>query len=110
MSNIIGTAIRHWRFSFRHRCGPMLRHWRVEGYNLILVARRKDRLDTLAKKLTARYVAQGGSSRCGILQKPDGIRSVEKLIAGRDDINVPSQQCRVLAHLGANGEGRPGCC
>jgi len=85
MSNVIGTAIVTGASS-----GIGVAYAEAlarRGYNLILVARRKDRLDTLAKKLTA-DTSRKVEVHVADLAKPDRIRSVEKLIAGRDDINV----------------------
>lgn len=55
------------------------------GYNLILVARRKDRLSALAEKIraaTSRYV----EVHVADLAKQDGLRSVERLLSERNDI------------------------
>jgi short-subunit dehydrogenase len=57
------------------------------GHDLILVARRKDRLDALASKLNA-ATSRKVEVHAADLAKADGVRSVEQLIAGREDIDL----------------------
>ena len=57
------------------------------GHNLILVARRRDRLDALATKLTAE-TSRKVEVLVADLAKPDGVRSVEKLLVERQDVDV----------------------
>ena len=57
------------------------------GHNLILVARRRDRLDALATKLTAE-TSRKVEVLVADLAKPDGVRSVEKLLVKRQDVDI----------------------
>jgi short-subunit dehydrogenase len=57
------------------------------GYNLILIARRRDRLDALAARLTAE-TSRKVEVHVADLAKADAVRSVEKLLSEREDIDV----------------------
>ncbi|WP_050386801.1 SDR family NAD(P)-dependent oxidoreductase [Bradyrhizobium pachyrhizi] len=57
------------------------------GSNLILVARRKDRLEALAAKL-AKETSRKVEVHVADLAKPEDLRSVEKLLSDRDDIDL----------------------
>jgi short-subunit dehydrogenase len=57
------------------------------GSNLILVARRKDRLEALASKLI-KETGRNVGVHVADLAKAKDIRSVEKLLADRDDIDL----------------------
>lgn len=75
------------------------------GYNLILVARRKDRLNALAAKLIAES-SRKIEVHVADLAKPDGVRSVEKLIAGREDIDLLVNNAG-LGALGPTAKANP---
>jgi uncharacterized protein len=56
------------------------------GYDLILVARRRDRLDALAAELAA-DTSRKVDVRVADLGRQDDLRSIEKLLSERNDIN-----------------------
>lgn len=62
-------------------------HLARRGYNLILIARRRDRLDALAARLAAETSGQI-EVHVADLAKADGVRSVEKLLSERGDIEI----------------------
>ncbi|WP_050419728.1 SDR family NAD(P)-dependent oxidoreductase [Bradyrhizobium tropiciagri] len=57
------------------------------GHDLVLVARRKDRLDALAARLS-KVASRKVEVLVTDLAKPEGIRSVETLLSERDDIDL----------------------
>lgn len=57
------------------------------GYGLLLVARREDKLEALAQKLR-REGAHDVTTHVADLANGDGVRSVERILAGREDIDL----------------------
>lgn len=70
----------------------------ADGYGLVLVARRLDRLESLAKEIRERYGVQADALRAD-LANADDLRSVEQRIAGDDTLDLLVNNAGFAAYM-----------